>query len=373
MKNLVSQYQADIGLSGGYDSRLLFLLCRDAGFPVSLHSHLTAGTHETELRVAETIAKMRGARLRVVRTRRVENLEESEVERMLLENLYYFDGRNTHSMGAFSETYTRSYKVATIGEARVSLNGKAGEIYRNCYTTARDGVDFGGWMRNHVYYSIAKSALRATHAWRTLHEHIIRKMEARLNVDLTGSTDLLTTRRYYGEIRSPDCYGSIDDAHNQVAFHLTPFIDYSILQTAYEATSYLGASGAFEAAMMTTLDAEIAGLHSTHGYSLTHEPFAHRLHCLIKAALPERFWVWRTECTIRRSDLGMAALRTYPALRERSGMIRRAEEALCAFAPLVDWHMLMRVPESRATALFVGTFLCEFGGKLRPFRNGGRE
>ena len=80
MKNLVSQYQANIGLSGGYDSRLLFLLCRDAGFPVSLHSHLTVGTHENELKVAETIAKMRGTRLRVVRTRRVENLEESEVE-----------------------------------------------------------------------------------------------------------------------------------------------------------------------------------------------------------------------------------------------------------------------------------------------------
>lgn len=363
---LARDYGADLGISGGYDSRLMFLLAQHVELPIALHTHLTANTpHEIDCEIVKKIADLRGTILRVVPTKRIVDYDEDEVAKILLDGLYYYDGRNGHNMGAFSETYTRDYKIRTLGENRLSLNGKAGEIYRNYYFTSRRRFDFRQWMRNHVYFSFAEEAIPDRMFWDSLHHFVINKMQPRLDVDLTGDIDLLTMRRYYGEIRAPDCDANINNAHNQLAFYFVPFQESAIIRAAYAATPYIGLSGKFEAAMLTRLDPEIAGMDSHYGFPLNREPLTHVIYSALRGYLPDWVWLARETFLIRYRGLRMNALADYLQLRKRSETIREIEMICQALIPAVRWDILMRDIDARATMIFVGSFLREFGNHIR--------
>jgi hypothetical protein len=365
IKPLCNEFSTDLGLSGGYDSRLLFLLCRDADLSLSVYSHLTEGAHEREFRIARQIAESGNLHLQAIKTRRVSDHDENEIVRILSDNMFYFDGRNARTVGTFSEVSTRTYKTRVLGENRTSLNGKAGEIYRNFSFTARNRISLKWWMRNHVYFNLTGSRNWIKGSRPELDKFILSKIESRLNVDLSATTDLLTMRRFYGDILQPDCEGNANNAHNQLSFHLTPFLEYSSIHKSYEASDYIGLTGELESKMLLKLDARIAQLDSIYGFPLSKEPFSHKLYGLIKGFLPDIFWVYKHDYSLRYSGSGKQSLEDYLALNKRSKFIQEIENALRLFGPEVDWHFLMYDGDFRSNAIFIGTFLRQFESKLK--------
>lgn len=367
IRALAGQHPAVLGLSTGYDSRLLFAAACRAGFPLAVQTHATVGVHDFDLAVVRDLAGKKGVRLVVVPTRPMRALSPAEFAAVARGCVAFFDGRCSHNMGAFSETYTREYSLASLGEYRLRLNGLGGELYRNYYFDSPRPVDFRAWLQRHVYYPTARRVITDTGLWEEMHRNKVAKMSEELGLDLSGAVSALARKRYYCEIRMPQCDGANHNAHNQVAFYLTPFIEWPIIRTGYRAVPFLGSSGRFQADLIAAADPEVARAPSHYGFELTREPPRHRLKSWLKSTLPDSFWVVRRDRQIARDLYGADSLRQFEGLRERFPALREIEEAQSTFAPGFNWRQAQRDYAQGPTALFLGAWLGDYAHKLHPW------
>ena len=362
IKSLADEYGADLGLSSGYDSRLLLLLCLNLGFRVSAHTHLTFGTdHLKSYEIVEELGRKCNIELRAVKTKLLSQHNEELLREILTDGLYYFDGRNSRDMGAFSETYTRAYKIRTLGNYRLSLNGQAGEIYRNYFHTSRKIFNFGHWMRHHAFFENIDNFMGSKKYYADTKNFIIDKINSRIEVKLDGNADLLTIRKYYGFVHVPDSETNINDAHNQLTFYLTPFIDISLINASLSIIPHIGISGRFETAMIKILDPEIAAVNSHYGFPFSQEPLSHKLKNWVKGYTPDSFFNWIVKYKMQYKNLGTIHLEEYLGMVKRSKIMREIDEALFDFYPNIDWHSITRDNTARRTVVFMGSFLREFG------------
>lgn len=357
----------DLGLSGGYDSRLLLLLACRHRLPVSVHTHATAGMaiHARERRIVEEIAARLGVEVRVVPSRRVDRLADEEVGPLLEENLHYFDGRSSDNSGACSETYTPAYRRQTLGGNGLTASGLGGELYRNYYLSSRRRVPFPRWLENRVFFGLARTMLLSGQQWREVLDSVLAKLGARLGVDATGPADLWLRRRYYAEVRLPDCEGPVVNAQSKMALVLAPFMEAPVRAAALLATPHIGLSGRFQAAMLRRLNPEVAAVTSHYGFPLIAEPLRHRLYAALRGFLPEQVWLARTRLRIRAGRLGARHLAAFEQLHHRSPQVREAFQALGALFPDVDWRAAMRSNATKENALFLGFFLRAMHDRLK--------
>ncbi len=359
------QLGVDLGLSSGYDSRMLALLARPVFPNFSLHTHWVMGVHDAEKARAEELARALGLELRVHPEPVFESLPEHDLERSLHDGLYYYDARAGDNSGAYSTTYTRRYKTLTLGTQRLRLNGEGGEIYRNYYQTSRAQLDFPLWMRNRLYYGTTPLALAGTGLEKEMTAHIARKLSARLGFDVCGKVDLTATRAYYGEVRLPECEGVLANADMQVAHFLMPFADAESQRAAYGLTPHIGVAGRFQAAMIKALDPAIAAVPSHYGFPISAETYGHRVKAAIRGYVPDTFWLRRKARRFADPQFGSSSVEGYRQVLHHSLVVREAEEALRAYVPGFDPRVAAREAPAKATAIFFGAFLREFADCLR--------
>lgn len=364
IKPFVMAHGCDLGISGGYDSRLLMLLAVEAGLPLSLHTHHTKGVHDKELEIVKRLAYQKQLKLRVKNTLPIERHAEEDLSRILEDGLYYYDARNGDNTGAISETYTRRYKKETLGENGVRLNGEGGEIFRNYYFTSRKWIDFSQWMRHHICYPFSEWVFKNKDIFRHSQQRILEKMEKELDEELFGKVSLMTVRRYYAELRLPQCEGINHSADNQICFFITPFIEPSIINKSYEALPFIGIGGRFQSAMISYIDQTSADIQSHYGFPISKESTRHRLKCLLRGYIPDRFWNARQNYRIRFSGLGKNVSAGQKRFSANRKIIREIEEALFYFFPEIDKSYCFRNPDMRKTALYLGSFLREFGDAI---------
>ncbi|MHC1765394.1 MAG: hypothetical protein AB9869_14020 [Verrucomicrobiia bacterium] len=362
---LSREYGLDLGLSSGYDSRLLALLAKRIGADFSVHTHWTQGVHDSEKRRVEALVKALNVPLRVVPTVPLEQMPTEQLEEALLDGLYYYDARSADNSGAYSPTYTRQYKAATLGTHRLRLNGEGGEIYRNYYHTSRPRLSFVAWMRHKLYFGPASAALRGTRLEREMTANIVAKLSARLGLDLSGTVDLAVTRAYYGEVRVPDCEGVLANADMQLAHFLMPFAEASLQRSAYGLVPHIGLSGGFQARLIERLDSRVASIPSHHGFSLIKEPFKHQAKAAVRGYVPDHFWLARRAMRFARPQFGARCAAGYNHVRNRSQLVQEGEEAVRSFVPGFDPRMAAREHPSKAAVVFLGVFLREFSAYIK--------
>lgn len=365
IKPLAIEYGCDLGLSSGYDSRLILALAKKVGLPASVHSHYTMTVHEAEVETAEKIAKSADVPFRKNQTRRIEDHSEASLYEIMEDGLYYYDGRTGDNSGAFSETYTRTYKLKTLGKERLRLNGEGGEIYRNYYHTASPMVYFRDWFINHLFYWYAQETLRSKNLMQSVEDYIFSKVSNLLEIPHHGWVNQLFLRRYYGEIHLPYCEGFLANADNQLAFFLFPFMEMANLYPAYQATPYIGFAGKFEATMIECLNPKIASFSSHYGFPLNQPPVNHLLYCAAKGYIPDRFWYLRKRWQNRKNRLNTAAYKRYERLHRTSSVIREIELLLSDVFPELDIQAAFCNIPQQSTLLYVGYALLCFKDKIQ--------
>jgi hypothetical protein len=251
-----------------------------------------------------------------------------------------------------------------LGDYGLRLNGLGGEIYRNYYFDSLGEVNFSRWMDRHVYYPTARKVIANRGIWEEMHQLKVAKMSIELGLDLTAPASALVRKRYYSEIRMPQCDGANNNAHNQIAHYLTPFIEWRTIREGYRAVPHLGRSGHFQAALIARADPETAGAPSHYGFALTHEPARHRLKSWLKCTLPDAFWVARRDHQIDRGSFGAGNLERYRTMRLRQPPLRQAEEAFRSFVPQYSWEEAQRDYAQGPTSVFLATWLMTYADKL---------
>jgi len=254
----------DLGLSGGFDCRLLLSLANNSlTEKLHLHTHSTSGVHEGQAEFAAKLAGVYGADLTRIPTTSPLDLEDKDLRLMLERNLSFFDARSARHLGAFSQTYTESYKAASMGNATFSLNGLGGEIYRDSYFTGRKKMTWDEWAGRYLFLELTphilpKNTLRELSIY--LREKILRELKWDRDY-----YDILFTHSYYGLIKMPQCNGNLVSAYNKVSPFLLPFVEPDNVLEALRAIPYLGVGGQYQAKLISKISPELANISTSYG------------------------------------------------------------------------------------------------------------
>lgn len=361
---LHSAFSGELGLSSGYDSRLVLACSKFLSLPLSIHTHATAGVHDIEAGKVKNIADGMGLPLVKVVTRGMEEQPKEQIENILRDGLYFFDGRCSHNMGAFSETYSRGYKLRVLGAHGLSWSGLGGEIYRNYYLTNRASVNLRRWMDDRVYYRFSKEAIANQELYEEMHQRKVRKMSQRIGSHFLNSrVSFLDLRRYYSEIRMPECDGVNNNAHNQIAFFHTPFFDPKIVYEGINATPYIGCDGLYQAKLITRLNPALAAYQSHYGHPFDYVPTSYLVKCWVKGKMPDTLRYARAKMVSRRRSKGFLPgfinfINNTPVLMEIKTILSESVLKGSFEKAMIDYAQ-------RPTTLFIGSFLREFQTNIK--------
>ena len=359
LEPLARQYGADLGLSGGYDSRLNLLLAQAAGVEVTAHTH-DSPVHRREKEVAQRLAHTRGVALKPCALSAPEQMGESQLAANLEDAFYFFDGRSNRTMPTFNDVHTRRYRVQTLGACRLGLNGLGGELFRNHDLTYYNRIDFTEWLK---YHALGPLTLWAVEDPRTLREfvaHLETKYRALLGLISFGPVDRHTIRRCFAEIWQPYAAGVKAAAENQLAFFLMPFTEHRVRQAALPATRFLGKNARLQAALLERLDPQSARLPSSYGFPLHREPWPYRLRTGMRGYLPDRLKTGAALLKLRW--LNGNGYRVDAFLRYDG--VRRSLQALAQTGLPVRWERLAAHKTHFERAVFTGYVLLKLSPKL---------
>jgi hypothetical protein len=355
--------RADLGLSSGFDSRLILAARGDLGASMQLHSHATRGVHDRELSLVRQLAEYTKLPLRAVETRDLAALDGDALEATVLDGLYFYDARFSHNMGILSEVYTRGYRARVHEGAGFALNGLGGEVLRNYYATPPFGVCLRPWMDRHVYYPFARTAIGNDSLLDVVHERKVAHLESRVGaVGRGGFVSRRWLRTYYSCVRMPDGDATNGDALSQLVFYHMPFMEPHVVEQALQAEPHIGVAGSFQGSVIEAIDPGLAAMQSHYGHVLNVVPGRVRLKEGVRYVTPHAVQAQYVRRKLRQFE--HARVSEFDSLSERAPLLKRFKEVLqdCVLRGRFEDGLLHYA--QRPTMLGVGAFLLEFQSKL---------
>jgi len=365
---LHNEFTGELGLSDGYDSRVVLACSKVFSKQLSLHTHASTelSCHNAAKSIVQKIARATNSTLKIVPTKHILFSEPDKMRDILDDSLHLFDGRCSHNMGAFSETYTKAYRKKILSDGqRFTLNGLGGEVYRNYYALQKNySIHLRHWMNYFIYYAYAKDGIGDNALFEEMHEHRLHKINKRLGLQKKSRIDLLWIRRYYSEVRMPDCDAVNSDAQNQLSFYHMPFIQPEITYEGINANRYIGLGGSYQMALMYKLSPELSAFRTHYGYPCDKKiPLKFILRTTLAGHIPEQ-WRWFRKRLVPPSSTKRFANQTRLML-ERCEALSESKESLLASGAIKNFDATIMNSSQRATTMFVGTFLRKFQNKIK--------
>ena len=336
----IREDRADLGLSAGHDSSLLFAaLVQKNKEQLHLHTHSTGHVHDREKNAAQRMADVKAVNITVIPTPRLDE-EGIDLSGLLNENLLFFDGRTSHDIGGFSATYRAQYRISATDGCRITFSGVGGECYRNHYSERGRKINADKFFMDKIFNrSFIEGASQALME-KTCRDHI-RKAEAVLKVSLHGKVDRINLRRYYSEVLMADGQGHVIDAYNQVSSCFAPFLEQRILSEAYRGIKYLGNNGEYESGIISVTDPAVGGcINSNNGYPFNHIPLKLRVKENLRTRVSRNTWE-RMNTLFRRESSGNGE-KYLKAILSKNKMLLEAYTALQEQYPDIDFDHVIK-------------------------------
>lgn len=349
MRCLAEDAGVSIGLSGGYDSRLVLALLLDQQIPCEAHTW-SSGAHGPEARISAQLARMAGIELREVGVRLWEKLTPEELDSIARDVIGYWDGRSNNTQGSFNEVHSRRARVAALGRARLGLSGHGGELYRNREHLPPWRFSLRDWLRFFVINPVGVAALRDASTRRELEEHLIGKYERLLGSWTAGRIGRHQARRWYARVWLPFAAGPKLSAENQLSFSLIVFAEDKVLRQALRCTSTVGLDGRFEATMIKGVSPSLASVQSNYRHPLDRSPLSSVAAATALALTPHRIRLGASLAKQRAAAISTRNRRPRPSVATGG---RGADTQLGDLGLPVDWERLLasRVFRDRAQYL----------------------
>ncbi len=358
IRGMVGNRVAGLGLSGGYDSRLLLLLARDAGVTLRGHSY-GSSSHSLENAIAEQLAQAAGLAFSRVPVELADRMAPERLEHNIRDGLLFFDGRTNLTMGSFNDVHTRHVRRQCLDGCGFAFNGLGGELYRNREHYPDRRFSFDDWFA--YFVMTPRNALSLRGEGRDLIEAVKDKHLALIGLADRSRFGRSWARLHYRNIWLPYHAGPKHAAESTLTGHLIPFADATLSARALAIDSVLGVSGAFEAAMITALDPRIAALPSTYGHDFTRIPRTLTLRHVLTSLVPPGRRQWIAARRIRKgSSDGRAKdfIATHSSLTEAWTFLRDLRLP-------VDLDLLVRDRADAERVLYIAVFLHHFRHRFR--------
>ena len=351
-----------IGLSGGYDSRLLLGLARELGVKPSAHSHFK-NPPDGDLAVARRLARVESLELASPEHPPPEEMGSREFESILKSAFLFFDGRANLMMEYLKPEYTPEYRRQVFGESGLILSGVGGEIYRNHYGYLPvSSAPMKMWLRQFVIGNHVIMAMRSNEAVSAVVKRLAGCVAERLSCSEDSDVNLRLSRRIYGNLWMPTWHGLRNSVENQASLFLSPFAERSTVERADAATKFLGPDGAFEAAMIRISAPDLASLPSGSGHSFDRIPLSAALAGWGRAVLPLalRSSLARFMVSTGRGKRGYSST----GLLVRHPILQESLHFLESLRLPIDWERYMSVRTYAVLALSMGFSLMSLADKV---------
>ncbi len=277
-----NEFGAHIGLTGGFDSRLLLMHARKQIKKLNVNSFWRP--ESKEYINARVLAKTAGLDFF--------SFEEKPFnvpgkEKMAEELMLVFDGQ-VRSQNRWDEEFAlKDYTAAVANNHFVGFHGCGGEQYRNAdrfsgKTSLRSFI-FNEWM-----FKQCRNPFKDEKLKQEIFENIQRKL-FRLIDDLGSRIGLFDLKRIQNEVWNTANRATRPNVLNQQQFYFAPFTEFIISHNAYNYIPFLGRSLSFQIDMMKKFDKELAAVTTNYGFNLIEgEPFKNRMISAVSGVIPRK-------------------------------------------------------------------------------------
>lgn len=281
---LSNDFGAHIGLTGGFDSRLLLMLGKKHISKLMTNSFWRPASKE--YMHAKELALESGEKFFSYEDK---PFPKPEWNRMLDKSFYFFDGQ-IRSQNRWDEIFNLPEYASGIAQGHyVGFHGSGGEQYRNADRFLRQKS-----LRSYIQYQWMFKQCKDPFLESKLKWEIYTNIELKIN-RLMGfnisKIDLLLLKRIQNEVWNPANRTTRLNLLNQQQFYFAPFTEYSVSHSAYNYTPFIGNSLSFQIDMMRKLDGELSKVQTNYGFNLIEgEPIKFYFIPLIINLLPDQWF-----------------------------------------------------------------------------------
>lgn len=258
---LADEYGSNIGLTGGFDSRLLLMHARKHFKNIKTNSFWRASSNEYNN--AKILAKVAGLDFFSFENK---SFTKPSLEVMMNNAFYFFDGQ-VRSQNRWDEEFNQPDYTAEISQFKyVGFHGSGGEQYRNAdhfwgTISLKDYILYH-WMFHQCNDSFLDKNLK-----HEVFENIKYKISRIINIT-DDKIDLYTLKRIQNEVWNVANRSTRLNVLNQQQFYFAPFTEFQLAFQAYNYIPYIGVSLSFQIDMMKSFDQELSAVNTNYGFNL---------------------------------------------------------------------------------------------------------
>lgn len=272
------------GLTGGFDSRLLYFLLHEQVANYRIYT-----TYRRRQTAEQTIARALTGKLgddlfSPIHTSPCD-MTAGQLSELIRSNLYFNDGLIRAHQYWLEEIKSEKYLVKLYGDFHLGLSGVGGEQYRNSEFLSRDKYRFVDWIYYDLIYSKSGSSLISSAQGQQVVFAMKRKIGDLLGLDSTYLR-YLDIKRYYNEIWNPSTRTLRNNIENQLKLFCSPFADSKVSWTAYSALKHVRQGFGFERDMINVVCPSLASIRTDYGFALDGQiPWKYQARFLTKTIL----------------------------------------------------------------------------------------
>ncbi|WP_157754628.1 hypothetical protein [Salinivirga cyanobacteriivorans] len=359
LRPMVEKQGLTIGLTGGFDSRLLMALAERHYSNIHYFTHWRK-TLTKEVVVAKALSKFANRPLTMHSVTPPLEMTEIQAKDNLEKAFYHCDGQIRTQLYWHEAYNTLDYIKEIYQQTGLGFHGIGGEQYRNYERMIRPYWSFDAWLKNDILYRYSNNVFKSKKHEKTFYKWYSNKIQARLGIGEKKYVKRIHVKRYHNEVYNQSNRAVRLTLENKAVFFTGPFIESRVSTRAYEAAPYLGMGLDFQAALIHKLNPKLAAIESDYGYNFSEgESLKSKIMGSAKEIMPKKqFYQLYHQIRKTRNDSFYAAyVNTFP-------FMKKIDTHLNEVLPALDLNQLKQCRDTGWQLIALGYLLDQFSHKV---------
>ena len=359
VKSLADELGVVIGLTSGFDSRLLMAFAERHFENVEYYTHWR--NHQSiEVQIAKKLTNELQKELGQFQVKLPIDMSEVEMLENLESAFYYNDG-HIRMQNYWHEPYnTIEYIMQVFKFNRLGLNGIGGEQYRNYERMILPKWNFKSWLEQDILFRYSGDIFRTNRLGRDFYDYYSGKVRQGLQLENRKYINRIDIKRFHNEIYNISNRNIRLNMENNVGHLLCPFVDSSISFSAYNIIDKLGNSLSFQSEMIKKINPSLAKIESDYGFNFYDgENIKSILIGYMKESLPKKLYYKSYKGLKRR-----ASDKTYASFLSKFEFMSNGHKSIADLELDIDESKLSQFSESGWQLISLGYFLNKLDDKI---------